>query len=237
MIRTRKNRPRRRKRRRRGGKKSRRRTNLAWRDDTYGSCWKSIGTRKNYIDEELIGEDKWKEDRPVSIQRGQTTSQPTLIANMVQLLFKHLHQSSNLRVLDIGSGSGIVTALFGCLLGKGNHIIGIDKFNELIEQSRKNIEKITERERKQFATMEFKTMDVYKLLKKPNIFKKKFNIIYVGAEPKTDENIRIFKEGIPKLLKKGGVAIAPISGELWIWTSGRGWENTGYYTRFVPLES
>src|SRR5687768_12542907 len=47
------------------------------------------------------------EDRPLQIGHGQTTSQPTMIAIMVQ----ELRLTGDERVLEVGAGSGYQTAL------------------------------------------------------------------------------------------------------------------------------
>jgi protein-L-isoaspartate(D-aspartate) O-methyltransferase len=61
--------------------------------------------RSDFLDEELRGDAD--EDRPIPIGYDQTTSQPTLIAMMIDKL--GLVASS--RVLEIGTGSGYQTAL------------------------------------------------------------------------------------------------------------------------------
>lgn len=203
----------------------------------YTKCWKKIG-RKNFVtntDKEMGG---WKVNRPRRIGERQTTSQPTLITQMLQQAFEkctkcQLPQTTRVRALDIGSGSGVVTALLACLIGKGkgNEVIGIDKFESLVEQSKKNI---TTFPTEGFAKMTLETQDIYELFKNP-LSRGKFDIIYVGAEPKTTTDIKTFTRIIPKLLKKDGVAIAPIDGALQIYSDG-GWKRTAIGTRFVPLE-
>ena len=205
-------------------------------NDSYAECWKKVD-RKYFVPNVQNA----SENRPIPIGEKQTTSQPTLISNMLDKAFEKCTScrlnNTYLRALDIGSGSGVVTALLACLIGngKGNIVIGIDKFGSLVEQSKQNIKKISKIHKKSFAKMELYTKDVYELFKNPTHFQK-FNIIYVGAEPKTNKDIGIFMNNIPKLLKKDGVAIAPIRGFLWLYYQDK-WHETTDGIRFVPLET
>lgn len=66
-------------------------------------------------------------DRPISIGHGQTNSQPTTVANMLELLEVQPGQ----RVLDLGSGSGWTTALLGHLVGPTGRVVGVELVPEL----------------------------------------------------------------------------------------------------------
>lgn len=68
--------------------------------------------RAHFLDEELRAEAG--QDRPIAIGYEQTTSQPSLIAMMIDAL--QLGASS--RVLEIGTGSGYQTALLAELAGE-----------------------------------------------------------------------------------------------------------------------
>ncbi len=68
------------------------------------------------------------EDRPLPIGRGQTISQPYVVAVMVQ----ELKVSSGDSVLDVGSGSGYQTAILAHLAG---HVYAIERIEELAERS------------------------------------------------------------------------------------------------------
>lgn len=69
-------------------------------------------------------------DHPVPIDRGQTISQPYIVALMTQAL--QLEKSD--RVLEIGTGSGYQTAILAEL---AKHVYTIERFPELSEKAKK----------------------------------------------------------------------------------------------------
>ena len=75
-------------------------------------------------------------DAPHHIGFGQTTSQPTVIAQMLQLL----NPIVGGKYLEIGAGSGYVTALLGKIVGKTGKVIGLERIQLLAEQARANLE-------------------------------------------------------------------------------------------------
>ena len=212
-----------------------------YKEQKYSNCWKLVD-RRNFVPENRQAE--WVNNAPVRIGSNQTTSQPTLITNML----KHMHiekilsRTRKIRVLDIGSGSGVVTALIACIIGKGpkchnkascNEVIGIDIYQNLVHQASNNVKKI--RNKDHFASMKFRKMDAYQLLLHPTMLGK-FDLIYVGAEPKKPSDIQKFKRGVPKLLTKGGIAIGPLEGVLQRYEHGY-WEKLDVPIRFVPLQN
>jgi protein-L-isoaspartate(D-aspartate) O-methyltransferase len=68
------------------------------------------------------------EDRPLPIGHGQTTSQPRMIALMVQ----ELHLTGDERVLEVGAGSGYQTALLAEL---AKEVIGVELVRALAERA------------------------------------------------------------------------------------------------------
>jgi protein-L-isoaspartate(D-aspartate) O-methyltransferase len=66
-------------------------------------------------------------DAPVSIGAGQTISQPSLIAHMLGLL----QLQAGMRVLDIGAGSGYVTALLAMLVGPDGQVFARERQGRL----------------------------------------------------------------------------------------------------------
>ena len=97
--------------------------------------------RGNYCD--IPNKDCYS-DHPMSIGYQQTISAPHIHALVLHHLQDKLYPGSN--VLDVGSGSGYLTALFGYLLKthkKDNHskVIGIDLLFPLVKKAIKNIRK------------------------------------------------------------------------------------------------
>ena len=74
-------------------------------------------------------------DTPHQIGFGQTTSQPTVIAQMLQLI----NPTTGGKYLEIGTGSGYVTALLGKIVGKSGKVIGLERIQLLAEQARENL--------------------------------------------------------------------------------------------------
>jgi protein-L-isoaspartate(D-aspartate) O-methyltransferase len=72
-------------------------------------------------------------DVPVPIGRGQTTSQPSLVAGMIAALqLRHTD-----RVLEVGAGHGYQTALLARLAAE---VWSVERFDDLAEQARANLE-------------------------------------------------------------------------------------------------
>ncbi|MDD2646422.1 MAG: fibrillarin-like rRNA/tRNA 2'-O-methyltransferase [Patescibacteria group bacterium] len=76
-------------------------------------------------------------DVPQEIGYGQTNSQPSTVAFMLELC----QPKRGDRVLDIGSGSGWTTALFSEIVGPEGKIYGLERINELKEFGEQNAEK------------------------------------------------------------------------------------------------
>jgi protein-L-isoaspartate(D-aspartate) O-methyltransferase len=71
-------------------------------------------------------------DRPVAIPEHQTTSQPSLIARMVDVADVRPAD----RVLEVGTGLGFQTALLATL---GAEVVSLDRFASLTQQARANL--------------------------------------------------------------------------------------------------
>ena len=71
-------------------------------------------------------------DRPVPLPHGQTTSQPSLIARMVEAVAP----SASDLVLEVGTGYGFQTALLAEL---AKEVVSIERFPELAESARRNL--------------------------------------------------------------------------------------------------
>lgn len=70
-------------------------------------------------------------DDAIPIWSGQTISQPSTIAIMLELL----GAEKGMNVMEIGSGCGYVLALLSRIVGDGGKVFGIDIEEELVEKS------------------------------------------------------------------------------------------------------
>lgn len=73
-------------------------------------------------------------DRPVSIPQRQTTSQPSLIARMIDAASIHADD----RVLEVGTGYGFQTALIASV---AEGVVSVERFESLAEAARRNLER------------------------------------------------------------------------------------------------
>ena len=72
------------------------------------------------------------QDAPVSIGEGQTTSQPSLVAQMIDALELAPEDS----VLEIGTGFGYQTALLASICAK---VVSVERYSELARQAHTNL--------------------------------------------------------------------------------------------------
>ncbi|MGH2753027.1 MAG: protein-L-isoaspartate(D-aspartate) O-methyltransferase [Actinomycetota bacterium] len=73
-------------------------------------------------------------DRPVPIPEGQTTSQPTLIAHMIDAAAPQPDD----RVLEVGSGYGFQTALLAQLAAR---VVAVERWPALVDAASRNLER------------------------------------------------------------------------------------------------
>ncbi|XP_076464307.1 protein-L-isoaspartate(D-aspartate) O-methyltransferase-like [Babylonia areolata] len=78
-------------------------------------------------------------DTPQSIGYSVTISAPHMHAHALELLADHLLEGS--MVLDVGSGSGYLTACMALMVGQTGKVIGIDHIEELVRASVANVRK------------------------------------------------------------------------------------------------
>jgi len=76
-------------------------------------------------------------DTPIPIGFGQTNSQPSTVAQMLEWLDPQPEQ----RILDVGSGSGWTTALLANVVGFKGQVLGLERIPELVTLGRKNLRK------------------------------------------------------------------------------------------------
>src|SRR3989344_365552 len=72
------------------------------------------------------------EDHPLAIGNGQTISQPSLVAQMIELADARAGQN----ILEIGTGSGWKTALLAEIVGKQGKIYSVEYDRDLHEQAK-----------------------------------------------------------------------------------------------------
>jgi protein-L-isoaspartate(D-aspartate) O-methyltransferase len=87
---------------------------------------------------EFVAEPHWPqayEDHPLPIGAGQTISQPYMVA----LMLEALRLTSEDRVLEVGSGSGYVTALLAELTAQ---VFAIERHAALVADSRRGLDRL-----------------------------------------------------------------------------------------------
>ncbi len=89
--------------------------------------------RANFVPKDKL-EDAYQ-DHPLSIGYGQTISQPTTVAFMLELLDPEYGD----KVLDVGSGSGWTTALLAYVVGEKGYVYGVERIPSLIKFGRENL--------------------------------------------------------------------------------------------------
>ncbi len=93
------------------------------------------------IDRKNFTPKKYKSDAyvnaPLPIGFGQTISQPLTVAFIIELL----GPKAGDKILDIGAGSGWVTALLASIVGEKGKIIGVERVPELKEMAERNTAK------------------------------------------------------------------------------------------------
>lgn len=78
-------------------------------------------------------------DTPMPIGYNATISAPHMHATCLELLKEHLQPG--MRALDIGSGTGYLTACFAMMVGPQGRAVGVDHILELVAMSIENVKK------------------------------------------------------------------------------------------------
>ncbi|KAJ2324879.1 hypothetical protein IWW51_003061 [Coemansia sp. RSA 2702] len=78
------------------------------------------------------------EDAPQYIGYGATISAPHMHGYALENLHDYLQPG--MRALDVGSGSGYLTACMAAMVGDSGRVVGIDHISELVENSRTALE-------------------------------------------------------------------------------------------------
>ena len=77
-------------------------------------------------------------DTPLEIGEEQTISAP----HMVAIMCEELLLSENMKILEIGSGSGYHAAIVSKIIGPKGHVYTVERIKSLAEQAKKNLKKI-----------------------------------------------------------------------------------------------
>jgi len=157
-------------------------------------------------------------DYPLSIGMGQTISQPTTVAIMLELL----HPRSGDKVLDIGSGSGWTTALLASAVGKEGFVEGVERLPSLVEYGKRSLQ------RAHINNASIELADSSALGKPGHLYDR----ILVSASAQ-DMPMRLLDQ-----LRPGGILVIPILESIWRiikdeHDKASGYELPGF--RFVPL--
>ncbi|XP_039163348.1 protein-L-isoaspartate O-methyltransferase 1 isoform X2 [Eucalyptus grandis] len=78
-------------------------------------------------------------DSPMPIGHNATISAPHMHATCLELLEKNLQPG--MRALDIGSGTGYLTACFAMMVGLQGRAVGVEHISELVADSVKNVQR------------------------------------------------------------------------------------------------
>lgn len=135
------------------------------------------------------------EDYPLPIGFGQTISQPTTVAFMLELL--DLKKGD--KALDVGSGSGWATALIAEIIKPKGKVWGVEIIPELVELGRKNLAK--------YKLPNTKIIQASKKVGLPE--HALYNKILVSAEAED------FPQELLQQLKVGGIIVIPIKNILY----------------------
>lgn len=154
-------------------------------------------------------------DSPQPIGYGQTISAPHMHAHVLEEIVPSLakaskeHPQEELSILDVGCGSGYLTAALGRLVDKGpqgpipplvkGKVWGIDVWPELVDFTKANIKK-EDKDLIESDTVEVQIGDGWKGL--PSAAP--FNAIHVGAAAET------FPQNLMMQLAVGGVMVVPV---------------------------
>lgn len=133
-------------------------------------------------------------DHALPILKGQTISQPTTVAFMLELL----KPKRGNKVLDVGSGSGWTTALLAELVGPQGKIYGVEKIPELVKFGKNNV-----------AKYDFQNIEILPARKKLGLpGKSPFDRILVSAAAK-----KIPNELLEQLNHKG-IMVIPVGSSI-----------------------
>lgn len=133
-------------------------------------------------------------DSPLPIGNGQTISQPSTVAFMLE----KLSPQKGDKVLDIGSGSGWTTALLCHLVGEQGSVTGVERVSTLVEQGQENL-----------AHFHFDHCSIRQAGEQLGILGEKYDKILVSAA--ADE----LPEELFSQLNVGGILVIPVENSIY----------------------
>jgi len=136
-------------------------------------------------------------DHPHPIGFGATISAPHMHAESLELLKDHLKPGA--KVLDVGSGSGYLTACLARMVGKEGKVIGIDVIEPLVKWSKDNVRN-DDPQLLDTGCIELKVGDGWK----GDSSNAPYDVIHVGAAAAT------IPSSLLEQLKRGGRMIIPV---------------------------
>ena len=148
--------------------------------------------RVNFVPDEF--KDEAYLDMPISIFHGMTTSQPSTIAFMLE----KLQPRKGEKILEIGTGSGYLTALLAVLVGRDGKVFSVEYFPELKDFAESNLRRYN------FKNVVLLVGDGKNGLPQETPFDKIISSAEVEAIPKTWE----------EQLKIGGSLLTPIDSKI-----------------------
>ena len=138
------------------------------------------------------------EDAPQRIGWGITISAPHMHARALEELEPQLKPGA--KILDVGSGSGYLTACIAQMVGPSGVAIGIDHIPDLVEWSRSNVDKDGKQPLVEAGTLELHVRDGFQGYAE----KGPYDAIHVGAAPER------VPEALKQQLRPGGVLLLPV---------------------------
>jgi len=154
--------------------------------------------RADFLPEEIRDLAELNEALPIA--KGQTISQPLVVAFMLELL----EPKKGEKILDVGSGSGWTSALLAEIVGKKGKVIALEVVPDLAEFGRKNVEEYAFAEN---GIAEFVCADGSKGYGKEAPFDKILASATAAAR---------IPDAWKKQLKVGGRIVAPVDSSIWL---------------------
>ena len=156
-------------------------------------------SRVEFVKEEFISQAY--ADIPLPIGFGQTVSQPSTAAFMMELLSPESGQN----ILDVGSGSGWTVAILCYIVGRSGRVTALEIREDLKKYGEKNVDKFHYLRDGQDGIAEFYCQDGRKGFKKYAPFDRILVSAFAGEVP----------EELKKQLKVGGILVIPVGNEIW----------------------